>query len=454
MEGKTNFRSIIIVLATLLLLTSCIGTNKPKQEKYNIILISIDTLRADHLHCYKYKYMTSPNIDTFAKKSLFFEYAYCPIPKTSASFASMMTGLHPFIHKTKPNRGYLKKKYKTLAEILKSNGYYNYAIVDNANLSKKFFFNQGFHKYIGVWDKIEEKTQSTPFITQKILSFLKNRPKRPFFIWANYIEPHTPYMPPKPFIEERPKGRNILKVRKKIIGAMRKIIKEKSIYDEGYYISLYDGAVKYVDSEIGKIINLYFKMKYNKNTIFIITSDHGEDLGEKNFYFNHGPLTFNAASRVPLILHIPKKNHRMIKTPVSIIDIYPTILKLLNIKIPYPIQGKDLLHAHMNRSLFIYGQTGTYSVVMNSNHYIRVFPKLSKQLNLKKHHVYNIYIDPYETRNIYINNQDIANELSKKYSFYFKTHGYLKKNNNKKEKKERKPLSKRELKSLKTLGYL
>ena len=454
MKRKINFRSIIIVLATLLLLTNCIGTNKPKQNNYNIILISIDTLRADHLHCYGYKYMTSPNIDNFAKKSLFFEYAYCPIPKTSASFASMMTGLHPFIHKTKPNRGYLKKKYQTLAETMKSNGYNNIAIVDNANLSKKFFFNQGFDKYVEVWEEVEEKTQSTQFITQKILSFLKNKPKHPFFLWANYIEPHTPYIPPKPFIEERPKGRNILKVRKKIIAAMRKIIKERSIYDEGYYISLYDGAVKYVDSEIGKIIRLYFKMKYNKNTIFIISADHGEDLGEKNFYFNHGPLTFNAASRVPLILYIPEKNYRRIKTPVSIMDIYPTILKLLKIKTPYSIQGMDLLNARINRALYIYGQTGTYSVVMNSNHYISVFPKLSKKLNLKKKHLYNIYLDPYETKNIYMNNQNIADALSKKYSIYFKTHGYLKQSNKKKLKKEKKSLSKKELKSLKTLGYL
>lgn len=426
-------------------------SEETKQNETNIILLAVDTLRADHLHTYGYSYQTSPHIDAFARQSLLFEYAYCPIPKTSASFASMLTGLHPFIHKTRPNRGYLKEKYLTLAETLKLKGYHTHAVVDNANLAKKFLFHQGFDEYVEVWDHIEEKEQSTPFITQKILSFLNDYDKkRPFFLWVNYIEPHTPYVPPAQFVEERPKGRDISQVKPKIIAAMRRIIKQKDIYDEGHYIGLYDGAVKYVDAEIGKVIDLFFKKGLQQNTIFIITADHGEDLGERNFYFNHGPLTFNAASRVPLIVYMPGLKSRRIKTPVSNMDIYPTLLNRLDLEAPYPLQGADLLRPPKNRPLYMIGQVGSIGVVENNLHYVRVFPKLAKALGIEETHLYEIYADPYEHTNIFSQYKPRAASLNKKYQHYYKTHGYLKAG----QKQEEKPLSEKEKKSLKTLGYL
>jgi len=422
--------------------------NEGNGKEYNIILITIDTLRADHLHCYEYKYKTSPNIDAFAKKSIFFDYAYCPIPKTSASFASMMTGLHPFIHKTKPNQGHLKKEYITLAEALKLKGYYNVAIVDNANLSKKFYFNQGFDDYVQVWDKIRKKEESTPFITKSVISFLEKKTKGPFFLWANYIETHTPYMPPKEFIESRPKGRDINKVEHKIVVGMKKYIKQNP--DEGYYISLYDGAVKYVDYEIGKIIDVIFKKGLDKNSIIIITADHGEDLGEYNFYFDHGPLTFNAASRVPLIVSIPGLNKRRIKYPVSIMDIYPTILNIAGLKTPYEIQGIDLFKGNRNRHLYIFGLLRTYAVVHNKYHYVKVLPKLSNRLDLKEDYLFNIYDDPYETNNIFLKRTNLSEIMNKKYLDFFEKHGYLSKNKN----VEEKDLSEKEIENLKTLGYI
>ncbi len=451
-EMKQKFILLGVLLPVIFALHSCsTGSDETKKNEYNIILLTVDTLRADHLHTYGYTYQTSPHIDAFADQSLFFEYAYCPIPKTSASFASMMTGLHPFIHKTRPNRGYLKEKYLTLAEILKLKGYYNYAVVDNANLARKFLFHQGFDEYIEVWDHIEEKEQSTPFITQKILSFLNDyNQERPFFLWVNYIEPHTPYVPPAEFVEERPKGRDIGQVKPKIIAAMRRIIKQKDIYDEGHYIGLYDGAVKYVDSEIGKVIDLFFEKGLQQNTIFIITADHGEDLGERNFYFNHGPLTFSAASRVPLIVYIPGLKSRRVKTPVSIMDICPTLLNRLDLKAPYPLQGVDLLRPMKNRALHMIGQVGSYGVVENNLHYVKVFPRLAKALGIEETHLYEIYADPYEHTNIFSQYKPQATDLNKKYQRYYKTHGYLKKG----QQQEEKPLSEKEKKSLKTLGYL
>lgn len=452
---KTKLKILFSGSVVLMLLFSQACSTAPDKKinkPYNIILLAVDTLRADHLHTYGYPYQTSPHIDAFAEKSLCFEYAYCPIPKTSASFASMMTGLHPFIHKTKPNRGYLKEKYLTLAETLKLKGYHTFAVVDNANLAKKFLFHQGFDEYIEVWNHIEEKKDSTPFITGKLISFLNDyQEDRPFFLWANYIETHTPYVPPAEFVEKRSGGRDFSKVKPKIIAAMRRIIKQKAIYDEGHYIALYDGAIKYVDAEIGKIIDLFYKKGFHRDTIFIIAADHGEDLGERNFYFNHGPLTFNAAARVPLIMYLPGHKTRRIKSPVSIMDIYPTLLNRLDLKAPYSLQGIDLFRPQKNRSLRMIGQVGSYAVVENNHHYVKVFPRLASSLGIQEDHLYEIYADPYEQKNIFTHNKPLAFNLRKKYQKYYSTHGYLKKG----EADSRdKSLSQKELKSLKTLGYI
>jgi arylsulfatase A-like enzyme len=446
-------KSVKIILSLFMLVVlfyGCSGSGKI-EKKYNIILVAVDTLRADHLHCYGYKYQTSPNIDAFAKKSLQFDYAFCPIPKTSASFASMMTGLHPFIHKTKPNRGYLQENFQTLAEILKSKGYHTFAVVDNANLSKHFQFHQGFETYIEVWNEIEDKPESTPFITNKILSFLKEKKDKPFFLWANYIETHAPYMPPQQFVEERAPGRDIRGIKQRILPKfMKKIMEANNTYNEGHYLALYDGAIRYIDAEVGKIINEFFKQGLDKNTIFVFISDHGEELGERNLFYNHGPLTFTSSSRVPLLLHLPGQKHRRIKIPVSVMDVYPTILGRLHLDLPYPIQGVDLLRAEKNRSLYIIGQIGTHAVVVNNFQYVNVSDKLSRRLDLELNYFYNIYDDPFQKNNLYNENKTLALSLNEKYTAYFDRHGYFERiRRNRKEK-----LSEKEKKSLETLGYL
>ena len=436
-----------IALITILIIF-CGTKKKEKARLSNIILITVDALRADHLSAYGYPYQTSPNIDEFANKSTLFEYAYCPIPKTSASFASLMTGLHPFIHKTKPNRGFLDEKYITLAEALKLKGYYNFAIVDNANVSKNFNFHQGFDEYAEVWNDIEKKVESTACITEKVVEFFKNNKKSPFFLWVHYIETHSPYLPPDQFIEERPKGRIINNVQHKIIASQRKYLDENS--DEGYFLSRYDGAVKYIDAEFKKIIDLIFKKGYQKNSIIIFSSDHGEELGEHNFFYNHGPLTFNSSARVPLIIFFPEKKSRRIRYPVSLMDIYPTLLAEAGLSLPYKIQGINLFEKPKQRLIFIKGHLGTRSVVYNNYHLVKVFPNLSKQLDLENEYFFDIYKDPLEKKNASADKKDLQNFMDEKYMEFYNKHGYLNKI-----KEDKKPsLSKKELENLKALGYI
>lgn len=426
-----------------------------RQTLPNVIFITVDALRADHLGVYGYKYKTSPNIDKLAEKSIVFQFAYCPIPKTSASFASIMTGLHPFIHKTKPNLGVLKKNFMTLAEAFEKRGYYTYAIVDNANLSKKFFFNQGFDKYEEVWTKIKRKTESTGFITKKALSFLNQSNKKPFFLWLHYIEPHTPYIPPKKyfnkFLKLIPRGRNIKEISKKVVVGTkyeRDLVKIHPY--EGYFVALYDAAVNYVDSKIGEILKLFYR-KFSKDTILIFSADHGEDLGDYNFYFDHGPLTFNSASRIPLIIYLPEKKHKVIKTPVSNMDIYPTLLSIIKVKPNRKIDGKSLFwRKRKSRLLYICGLKSSSMVTEKGGHFSVVSPQLADELGIEKRYFFNIFKDPLEQKNIIEKHAALAKVLDKKYYLYFKKHQYFKFRKNVKKRK----LSKKDLKSLKTLGYV
>ncbi len=318
-------------------------------KKPNIILITVDALRADYLGVYGQANATSPQIDAFARQSLVFTNAYCTVPKTSASFASLMTGLHPFVHQTSPIKDFLREENLTLAEFLSKNDYETAAIVENANLSKFFKFDQGFASYTEVWKRVDGKAAATPFITDATSKFLNRKHDKPFFLWVHYIDTHAPYLPPAELVryDETRKGRDISRIEKKIVIGS-KIEKQKiqnGLSDENYFIALYEGCVRYVDGEIGKTLEI-IKRRYPDNTVVVISSDHGEELGEHNLFFDHGALTFQSSTRVPLIVSVPGRKQARIDRPVSLMDVFPTIAEdILGKKNPdhypgdLPVQG-------------------------------------------------------------------------------------------------------------------
>lgn len=439
-----------VALLALALLSTCSPTPKDGAALPNIILITIDALRADHLSCYGYPFPTSPHMDELARKSIVFDHAFCTLPKTSASVASLMTGLHPFVHKTAPNSDTLKAEFITLAEALKMRGYFNLAVVDNSNLSQKFGFGQGFDEYIGVWNKREKKEASTPYITRTILDFLKDNKKRPFFLWAHYIETHTPYLPPDEFVESRSAGRKLRDIEKKVVVNIEDWMTAPDP-DEGYLVSLYDATIKYIDSEIQKISNAFFERGYQKDTIFILSSDHGEELGEHNLFGDHGPLTFSSSIRVPLIMFAPGEKSRRIKQPTSLMDIYPTVLEKVGLVPPYEIQGKNMLLRSKDRFLFIPGLVDTFSVVHERYHLVRMDDRVAEDLGLEKDYLFDLIKDPDEKTNIASRQKDRQALMVEKYRAFFDRHGYLR---SPKDAAEKPSLSKEETERLKALGYI
>jgi arylsulfatase A-like enzyme len=441
--------SLFLLCITLLVSPSC--RRHRVAERYNILLIAVDTLRADRLGCYGYGRETSPRLDALAKQSMFFEHAFCPIPKTSASFASLMTGLLPSVHKTRPNRGTLYEKYLTLAEMLQAQGYQTAAVVDNANLSSVFKFNQGFESYTEVWNEVAEKTASSPFITARVLDFIAKPHAKPFFMWVNYIDPHSPYVPPQEFIRDQAPGRDLRTLKRAIIsGRMRREMAKNGEYMEGYYIARYDGAVRYVDSLVGLILDALSRRGLDKNTVVVFVADHGEDLGERNYFFDHGSLTFTASVRIPLMVRIPGRKAETIRAPVSNMDVYPTILEMLGLDPPYEMQGVSLFAPKADRLLHILG-IGTYAVVKNGQHYISLTPKTARRLKQAPEFFFDYFADPLEMRNQIGSQAAHARAFAALHGAFIKEYGdYLLGTLG----QARRKLTDKEKKSLETLGYL
>jgi arylsulfatase A-like enzyme len=322
---KTVFSLLLVVV---LLFTSC---GKGKKVKPNILLITIDTLRRDHLGVYGYPRNTSPFIDELARSGVRFKHAITPIPSTAPSHASILTSLHPLTHGVTTNAAYLTPKVQTIAEVLKNNGYYTIGAVAVKILAKKYHFSQGFDSFSDIWDKKTKfnrlfyrgaKSVNESLFNQ-IDTYLSNHnyQEKPLFIWVHYFDPHFPY-------EEREDitFKNELQDRK-----------------NNNWIKRYDKEIRYTDSHIKELYNYLGKKGITRRLVTCITADHGEHFFEHGLTYSHGDF-YSETTFVPLIFHgycIPK--HIVIDTYVSTLDIAVTLLSFANLSFDYPSEGINLL---------------------------------------------------------------------------------------------------------------
>jgi arylsulfatase A-like enzyme len=333
-------QSLLSVLLLLALLAAAIFTWKPylfrrasaacKMPKHlNVILIVVDALRADHLSCYGYSRATSPNIDRISGQGILFERAYTHVPLTLPTFTTMFTSRYPHSHKVKTPFRRLSSKALTLAEILKNRGWQTAAVVGASNLDSHLGLDQGFEFYN---DSFREDNDSILFqhkgkneyqrkaqeVNELVIDWLNRRQKsRNFFLFIHYIDPHSPYSPPPPYDTTYSGGEDQ---------------NEQSI-------ALYDGEAQYVDKQIGELYDYLKKSNLLPETLIIITSDHGEGLGDHNYQF-HGGKLYEADVRVPLLIMGPnlRQGHRITKL-YQHVDLAPTMLAYLNLPIPASFQG-------------------------------------------------------------------------------------------------------------------
>jgi arylsulfatase A-like enzyme len=317
----------------------------------SVLLITIDTLRADHLGIYGYRRNTSPNIDALGRLGTVFEAAYTFWPKTRGSFVMIHTGRRPSQNGYSRRHPVLLGFNPTIASVLRKAGYRTTAVVDNPNVAAQYGYGEGFDRYRETW---EEKALSTEMdraraITDDGVRFLEGaRPDRPFFLWLHYVNPHAPYTPPPPydtaFLDAESKAGPALPV---VRDFHRGIPKQWAVAGRdrpGYYVAQYDGEIAAVDHEVGRVVAALQASRARDRTVVVLTSDHGESLGEHDYYFDHGADLFDPCLRIPLLIASPGGAAGVRASSLaSTLDLMPTILDAAKVSYPPDLAGSSLL---------------------------------------------------------------------------------------------------------------
>ena len=348
------FSAISILLAGHLFLSWDDGESLQdyKCPDCNVILISIDTLRADHLGCYGYHRDTSPSIDRLASEGILFENAFSNSHWTLPSHMSMMTSQYPSVHDVNLHYRYdqrLDESKTTLAEVLKSNGYATAAFTGGGQVAPEFGFGQGFDEYNTI-DTLYGNTE----LLDGIFDWLDKNHDRRFFMFVHTYSAHSPYIPPEPFrgmFDDNYSG-NIIdspeKMNKACIGdcnihgLFASSINTSDPQDVYHAIALYDEGIRYTDYCIGELLERLDSLDLSRETAIIFTSDHGEDLTEHGIIAEHHDV-YDEQTHVPLIIRLPGGDSKRAESLVQSIDITPTILDILDIPPTPGMQGEDLI---------------------------------------------------------------------------------------------------------------
>jgi len=302
----------------VLLMTGLSGAATPP----NIFLITIDTLRADHVHCYGYNQIQTPALDDLAKTGIRFTRAFTPSPLTNSSHTSILTGLLPSVHGVTDFGIPLDDSRATMAELLRAKGYHTAAFIGAIILDSKTLapgLDRGFDFYDNFpsnvqskthWDRLERRGE---VVVKHAEAWLTTHPAGPRFVWVHLYDPHDPYEPPAP-------------------------------YSETYKDRPYDGEIAYTDSALANFVAYLKAHAFYDNSLIVVVGDHGEGLGEHN-EDTHGIFLYDSTTHVPLILKLPvgKNAGKVIDEQVGTLDILPTVLEYAGISKPEPLTGTSLL---------------------------------------------------------------------------------------------------------------
>lgn len=302
-------------------------------EDFNVLVITLDTTRADRLGCYGYAGARTPHLDSLAAEGVRFDDAVSVVPMTLPANTSMFTGLDPPHHGVRNNgEYYLAPSHTTLAELLRTRGYETAAFISAFVLDARYGLDQGFEHYDGNLDATtgaafgQYNERSGSAVTASAIHWLNQRDRsRPFFAWVHYFDPHDPYIPPPPFAQQ-------------------------------FARQPYDGEIAFMDAQIGLLLKALNDAGLKDRTLIIAVGDHGESLGEHH-ESTHALFIYEATQRVPLILScagLVRRGYVVDDVVVSITDIFPTVLDLLGIEYSGPCDGITLLQARRSKNRAVY----------------------------------------------------------------------------------------------------
>ncbi len=340
-----NLRFHLFVVSILL----GIGCSNSR-ERPNVILLTLDTLRADSLGCYGHSTIQTPNLDRIAREGILFENAVCQIPATLTSHTAILTGRNPKSTGVRFRTAHVSPLEETLAERFQSHGYTTAAFISSFVLAPEFGLNQGFEKYelgsmIQKGKKIADERRAEETIRQTI-SFLKNKPRQPFLIWIHLYDPHTPYDPPEPFaIPHETDSTGVFPGSVEAITRLHANQGKNMTPDDLQKLrNLYSGEVDYMDAQIGHLLKTLDEMKLMDRTIIAALADHGENLGENGRFF-HGDDLYQPSVHIPFLLRYPRQiaGGQRVSSLVQSIDLFPTLLDLAEIPPISGIEGRSLV---------------------------------------------------------------------------------------------------------------
>ena len=322
---RLSFKIFSITAAFLILVVSngckkgATGFRLSGETDYNLLIITLDTTRADRVGVYGYPKAETPNIDSLAQNGVVLKNCYASVPLTLPSHVTLFTGREPIAHQVRNNGTYiLKQEETTLAEMMQGRAYHTFAVIASFTLHSKFGLSQGFDDYN---DSLDFNTAANNIRTEidagkvyaKFKSWFKKNHDEKFFSWVHFYDPHSPYDPPPEY---------------------------KSRFSEDYY----DGEIAYMDRFIGKIIEDLKSEEVLHKTLIVVAGDHGEAFGEHKEY-GHGIFCYEESLKVPLIFSNPvvfKDENRVISHRICLTDIMPTVLDLFEIDNPGNMHGKSL----------------------------------------------------------------------------------------------------------------
>src|ERR1700733_3542887 len=315
-----------IAVAATLSPSQTVNGSSPLPDVY---LVTIDTLRADHVHCYGYNRIQTPALDSLAREGIRFAQAFTPSPITNTAHTSILTGLLPSVHGVTEFAMPLEKTYPTWAELLKKNGYQTAAFIGAVVLDSRTLapgLDRGFDYYDNFpsdsgegkhWGQVERRGDD---VVHRAEAWMGAHPQKPRFVWVHLYDPHDPYEPPPP-------------------------------YSQIYKDRLYDGEIAYADAALGKLLSYLKREQRYRNALIIVVGDHGEGLGEHGEQ-THGIFLYDSTTHVPLLIKLPMsgkpKERAMtqgakgVGAQVETTDILPTVLDLLSIPPPSAFGGRSL----------------------------------------------------------------------------------------------------------------
>ncbi len=296
---------------------------RARQPEVNILLVTMDTLRADYLGCYGRRSIATPNMDALARRGVRFEQAIAQVPLTAPSHASILTGTYPQVHKIRDMGGFvLDEKVPTLATILSQAGFETAAFVGSAVLNRHYGLNRGFSTYSDAMNAGPESKKLPgvvaevrgDVVTGRALAWLDKNASKTFFLWVHYYDPHFPYDPPEPYRGRYPKDP-------------------------------YGGEVAFADGEVGKLLESLKAHNLQERTLVVFLADHGESLGEHGEY-THGVFLYDSTVHIPLIIAGPRvPEGQSVRPQVRSIDVLPTVAQYLGLPAGTLVQGSSLLPA-------------------------------------------------------------------------------------------------------------